>query len=260
MDIDLLSKIVKELILDNDTVALPGLGTFVAELVPASFSDKGYTINPPYRKLHFSGRLDDNDTKIADFYAKSNLMDKTAAEKIISDFFMEMKEVLIMKKVIVFPGLGKLRATKENDFFFVPDEDLDIYPDGFGLQPVSLKTHEKVSVPVSADLSDSITDFKEDKKMINMKKEKTNLSEELEAEKEQQLDELEENQEDEECQDECELGTSSNLKMKTLVVVLLVIACVIMLLLIAFLIMNHFAPDFVNSLLYTEEELQLLKY
>ena len=93
-----------------------------------------------------------------------------------------------------------------------------------------------------------------------MKKEKTNLSEELEAEKEQQLDELEENQEDEECQDECELGTSSNLKMKTLVVVLLVIACVIMLLLIAFLIMNHFAPDFVNSLLYTEEELQLLKY
>ena len=45
MDIDLLSKMVKELILDNDEVSLPGVGSFVAELVPSSFSDKGYTIN-----------------------------------------------------------------------------------------------------------------------------------------------------------------------------------------------------------------------
>ena len=51
MDVDLLSKIIKELILDKDRVVLPGLGCFVAEVVPATFSDKGYTINPPYRKL-----------------------------------------------------------------------------------------------------------------------------------------------------------------------------------------------------------------
>ena len=41
MDIDLLSKMVKELILDNDRVVLPGLGSFVAEVVPSTFSDKG---------------------------------------------------------------------------------------------------------------------------------------------------------------------------------------------------------------------------
>ena len=37
MDIDLLSKMVKELILDNDRVVLPGLGSFVAEIVPSTF-------------------------------------------------------------------------------------------------------------------------------------------------------------------------------------------------------------------------------
>ena len=46
MDIDLLAKMVKEAILDHDVVTLPGVGCFVAELVPSSFSDKGYTINP----------------------------------------------------------------------------------------------------------------------------------------------------------------------------------------------------------------------
>ena len=32
MDIDLFSDIVKNLIVDNDEIALPGLGTFVSEL------------------------------------------------------------------------------------------------------------------------------------------------------------------------------------------------------------------------------------
>ena len=56
MDIDLLAKMVGELILDNDEVSLPGVGTFVAEVMPSSFSDKGYTINPPSRKLSFRQR------------------------------------------------------------------------------------------------------------------------------------------------------------------------------------------------------------
>ena len=37
MDIDLLAKMVKEAILDHDTVTLPGVGCFVAELVPSTF-------------------------------------------------------------------------------------------------------------------------------------------------------------------------------------------------------------------------------
>ena len=45
MDIDLLSRMVKELILDSDEVSLPGVGSFVTELIPATFSDQGYTIN-----------------------------------------------------------------------------------------------------------------------------------------------------------------------------------------------------------------------
>lgn len=149
MDIDLLSKMVKELILDNDKVVLPGLGCFVAETVPAYFSDKGYTINPPYRKLYFRARPDEGDA-LVDFYARSNDLSYEVAEKIIKDFIAELKSVLHVKKAVVFPGLGRLRATKENNIFFIADEDLDIYPEGFGLEPISLKTHQETSEEVSA--------------------------------------------------------------------------------------------------------------
>ena len=140
MDIDLLSKMVKELILDNDRVALPGFGAFVAEIVPSTFSDKGYTINPPYRKLYFRN-TDEEGMELIKFYASSNNVEMAVADKIIRDFVTELKSVLFTRKTVVFPGLGRLRATKENAVFFVADEDLDIYPEGFGLEPISLKTH-----------------------------------------------------------------------------------------------------------------------
>lgn len=153
MDIDLLSKIVKELILDNDEVALPGIGSFIAEIVPSVFSDKGYTINPPYRRLSFRQKGSGDENMVIDFYAKCNNIDTPTASRIIREFLEEMRHVLETKKSIVFPGLGKLRATKENYFFFVADEDLDIYPEGFGLEPISLKTHEETPAEVSATMA-----------------------------------------------------------------------------------------------------------
>ncbi len=149
MDIDLLSRMVKEVILDRDRAVLPGLGTFVAEMVPASFSDRGFTINPPYRRLYFRSRLEE-DTSLAEIYSASNNISLDLAQNILTDFLKELRQVLKEKKVVVFPGLGRLRATKENNFFFVPDEDLDIYPEGFGLEPISLKTHSETKEELSA--------------------------------------------------------------------------------------------------------------
>ncbi len=153
MDIDLLSKIVKEIILDKDEVSLPGVGSFVAEIVPSVFSDKGYTINPPYKRLYFKQRENPDDNSIVELYASSNNLDKEIASGIIQDFLKELRKILEVKKTIIFPGLGKLRATKENYFFFVADENLDIYPKGFGLEPISLKTHEETPSEVSMTMA-----------------------------------------------------------------------------------------------------------
>lgn len=162
MDIDLLSRIVKELITDHDKVGLPGLGAFVAEVVPASFSDKGYTINPPYRRLSFHPDNTEADLLVK-FYSDSNHVPLEASRVYITEFLSELKQVLIQRKTVIFPGLGRLRATKENNFFFVPDEDLDIYPDGFGLQPVSMKYIQGVadSVDIKLSYSDAMRGFED---------------------------------------------------------------------------------------------------
>jgi|LSQX01.3.fsa_nt_gb hypothetical protein len=145
MDIELLSKMIGELVRDRSEVGLPGLGSFVSEFMPASFSDRGYTINPPYKRVTFvPGQAEDDS--LVKLYAQSNDIDEDQSRAILLHFLEETKKVLIDKKTVVFPGLGRLRATRQNNFFFITDESLDIYPEGFGLSPISLKNQEETAV------------------------------------------------------------------------------------------------------------------
>ena len=252
MDIDLLSKMVKELILDNDRVVLPGLGSFVAEIVPSTFSDKGYTINPPYRKLHFRAKPDEG-SELVQFYSETNNVEFAVAERIIKDFISELKPVIHTKKIVVFPGLGRLRATKENNLFFVADEDLDIYPDGFALEPVSLKTHQETREEVAAVVTDlkSILQEPEAEPVVELPEP---VVEEPVVEMPAPEVQVEEIQVEEPVIED--LAKKKGSLKKALIIVL----SIIFVLLLAYAIVGRVAPDFVDSFLYTPEELKILNH
>ena len=260
MDIDLLSKMVKELILDNDRVVLPGLGCFVAEMVPSTFSDKGYTINPPYRRLYFRSRPDQGDA-LTRLYAEANGVEMEIADKIITDFVAELKGVLFTKKTIIFPGLGRLRATKENAVFFVADEDLDIYPAGFGLEPVSLKTHQESAAEVSA----AVVGLKH---ILEEPEPQPESEPEIQPESQPEpviVPELEpepivEQEPQQESTPEPEPAVKPRKAYVKVLVALLVIVLVLAALLGAYIAIAKFAPQWLDTILYTSEELEILNY
>ena len=279
MDIDLLSKMIGELILDHDELSLPGLGTFVAEEVPATFSDKGYTVNPPYRKLSFYQRPE-NDHLLVDFYAGSNNLSFEEASLIIVRFLDEMKSVLKEKKVIVMPGLGRLRATRENNFFFVPDADLDIYPDGFGLRPVSMKNHTESQAELSdavGKLSGMLFEAPADEPSPQPEVQPVPASEPSSQSEVQPVPASEPSpQPESESVTAAEPSAASNEVPETSsesvtapkrpkqlaggLKVLIVIVVLLALALAVYLILARVAPGFVDSLLYSPEELEILNY
>lgn len=243
MDIDILSRMVRELLLDHDKVSLPGLGSFVAEMAPSVISDKGYTINPPYRKLYFREGQGGDELLVA-FYASLAGVEEEVAREVLVTFIAEMRQVLNRQKVIVFPELGRLRATKENNYFFVADEDMDIFPEGLGLEPVSLKAHaaggheEKPS-----EESTGNSDTKEHQEESEAETGEKQGEEEIEA----TLPEGE------------KTGTAHNNKvMKVVLWSVLGAAAAVALLLGAFVLLSHLCPDFIDSLLYSKEELELI--
>ena len=282
MDIDLLSKMVYDLILDNDRVALPGVGCFVAEIVPASFSDKGYTINPPYRKLYLRSKPDDGELLVK-LYAKSNGVAEEDARRILTEFPAEMKDILFTRKVIVFPGLGRLRATRENNLFFVADEALDIYPEGFGLEPLSLKTHKETEQELSAtmdELGDILGSGSVDEPVAEPVSEPSPVAEpvaepvtepvsesfpvaEPVAEPVSEPSPVAEPVADSVAEPVSEPVTGETRKMSPGKIVLITLASLLGLAAVLFgifvLLVNCF-PDFLDSLLYTKEELYIINY
>ena len=271
MDIDLLAKMVKEAILDHDTVTLPGVGCFVAELMPSTFSDKGYTINPPYRRLYFSPKQG-SDTYLVDLYARDNEeVDTDMATRILTEFLSEMKEVLKVKKTVVFPGLGRLRATRENHFFFVADEDLDIFPEGLGLAPLSLKTHvetpEEVATAV-AGLAELIVEPEAEPEPEPVVEPTPEPEPVVEPEPEPVPEPVKEEIPGQAGNDEEKVGNDEKVVGKDEVKkpsrkwlkVLLIVLGVLVALLLLFVVLERIAPGFLDPLLYSKEELQILRY
>ena len=274
MDVDLLSKMIKELILDKDRVVLPGLGCFVAEMVPSAFSDKGYTINPPYRKLSFRSKPDMGD-ELIDFYVEANNLDRDVACRILGDFIRELRQVIFTKKVVVLPGLGRLRATKENHLFFIPEEGLDIYPAGIGLEPISLKTHVETPQEVASAVAglksimeEVIVESVEEK--VIMEDVVETAADEVIAETEVETAEEKVDAEEEQKEKVAPVVAekpkkpvvekpkkSAGKKLLMTFIVLVVLAVVA---LGAFVAVARMMPGVFDSILYTPEELEILNY
>lgn len=288
MDIDLLSKMVKELILEKDKVVLPGLGCFVAEMVPSTFSDKGYTINPPYRRLSFRSKPDMGD-ELIDFYVEANGLDRDVACRILGDFIRELRQVIFTKKVVVLPGLGRLRATKENNLFFIPDEDLDIYPAGVGLEPISLKSHvetpQEVASAISglksimediAGVTEEVTEAEvvepevvEEVPVVEEMPAEEEVSEteesisEVEAEEVVEPTVIEEAEPSEKVKTEPKAEEVKKPKRsvgKRLLISFVVLALVAALLLGAFVGLSRLNPEIFDSILYSPEELEIINH
>ena len=265
---------VGELILDNDEVSLPGVGTFVAEVMPSTFSDKGYTINPPYRRLSFRQR-ESSDGRLVALYARSNGVDERMAASILESFLSELKDTLKVRKTIVFPGLGRLRATRENNFFFVPDEDLNIYPEGFGLEPISLKTHQETEDDVEAAVASLHQILDEPAPAVEEKipvvEEKAPAVEEAAPVPEEMAIPVQEEKvvpvpevekvipvaEEKKAVPVVEETAAPRRGRRWWIAAASVLAATAVLL-VAFVVLARIAPDFIDSILYTQEELDII--
>ena len=259
-------------------------------MVPASFSDRGYTINPPYRRVTFIPSRSEDDS-LVELYAQSNGIDYDQSKAILQHFLEEAKRELLEKKVVVFPGLGRLRSTRQNNFFFITDEDLDIFPDGFGLPAVSLKNHLETKEEVRGKVEElvSLVDGSAPAELpveeVPAAIEETPLLEIAEPDPAELTPIAESSQpapvsepepapeapapapvpEPEKPARPKKVKAPKVRKplpkwLKTTLIVILVLVALAAVALAAFVILAQAAPDFIDSILYTPEELRIINY
>lgn len=307
MDVNLLAQLLRELILDNDRVSLPGMGSFIADIAPAYFSEDGKTIFPPFRRIFFRTTEIWNDEIIEKYYAEKLHLDPDSVKTELQEFFEKFRLDLNVKKNIDLPGFGKMRSTKEGNYFFVAEKGLDIYANAFGLEPISLKLltfdpnsklksrnsknqdegqeqeavqmhseeliSEKDRLMVEAERDAENASSAVNAEMAEPEKETVyDFSEELsdisEEKKETAEVTAEENPQEEGVEDEIISETASVqeeeedpviMKRRKTIIIILSIVIAILVLVIILLIFKEPISDFLDSQLYSPQELELLK-
>ena len=235
MTIESFTSCLEEFIMEHDRLLVPGLGSFTAGLQAATISDNGFTINPPYRKLEFiyGEDLGIGENEQYDYlYSIKEKMDLEKVREELAEIISEIKREVEANSLVELPGLGKLRSLGDGHLFFVMDKDAQIYPEGFALSSVSLKNlvsgipevvaaPKPVEQPVAATEGHNEAVSKEQKVADGLARKKK--------------------------------------RMPVVVKVILWLLGIALLLLAGFMALAYFCPDFIDTLLYSPDEIELLK-
>ena len=250
MTIESFTSCLEEFIMEHDRLLVPGLGSFTAGLQAATISDNGFTINPPYRKLEFiyGEDLGIGENEQYDFlYSIKEKMDLEKVREELAEIISEIKREVEANSLVELPGLGKLRSLGDGHLFFVMDKDAQIYPEGFALSSVSLKNRvsgipevgaapKPVEQPVAATEGHNEAEASETA-------ETTVTAEEAVSKEQKVADGL----------------ARKKKKMPVVVKVILWLLGIALLLLAGFMALAYFCPDFIDTLLYSPDEIELLK-
>lgn len=241
MTIESFTSCLEEFIMEHDRLLVPGLGAFTAGLQAATISDNGFTINPPYRKLEFiyGEDLGIGENEQYDYlYSIKEKMDLEKVREELAEIISEIKREVEANSLVELPGLGKLRSLGDGHLFFVMDKDAQIYPEGFALSSVSLKNRVSGIPEVVAAVAERHNEAE------TFETAEATVTAEDAVSKEQKVAD----------------GLARKKKrMPVVVKVILWLLGIALLLLAGFMALAYFCPDFIDTLLYSPDEIELLK-
>lgn len=250
MTIESFTSCLEEFIMEHDRLLVPGLGSFTAGLQAATISDNGFTINPPYRKLEFiyGEDLGIGENEQYDYlYSIKEKMDLEKVREELAEIISEIKREVEANSLVELPGLGKLRSLGDGHLFFVMDKDAQIYPEGFALSSVSLKNRvsgipEVVAAPKPVEQPMAATEGHNEAEASETA-EPSEPAEEAVSKEQKVADGL----------------ARKKKRMPVVVKVILWLLGIALLLLAGFMALAYFCPDFIDTLLYSPDEIELLK-
>lgn len=239
MTIEEFASILEEFISEYDSVLVSGLGVFHAKLEPAEITDRGFAINPPYRSLSFVGGKDSSTSAfdLGELYSSKYRKQSDSVADELQEVVREIHNSLASESECVLQGIGTLRLIGGEWPVLIPDMSLDIYPEGFGLESVSLKNRQGLTkVPSAVSVLERAAVVKAENVHEKQDEGKVEEKEQVKTEEEKPV-------------------VRKKHPWRWVWISLLVL-CV--LLVAAFFLMARFAPDILDTLLYTPEQLEII--
>lgn len=223
MDLNLLAKTIKESLIENQKAEVPSLGTFLFRISAARISEDEKTILPPSGSISFK-----SDTKVTGESFIRYCSSRTGISVKSTTYEMHncienLKRELAKEKRVHLPELGLLTPDVTEEIIFTPEDEDSICRDIFGFTPVSVKPIKESRQGQEIQTGNSMKTTKKKKTEKNATKRK---------------------------------ATEKKGLSKAMMAAIIAIATIIILS-VAIYLLGRFG--LLDSIIYTEEELELIK-
>ncbi len=144
-----ISTLLIQLFRIHNRISLPGLGAFVAEYQPATFSNDGTHMTPPSKKIVFRTNEVWNDGYLEEALATKENTTKEEAKKELSNYVRQLISELNNGEKVIFNDFGTLYKKLESSYYFELAQGVNLLPESFGLQELDVKPVSTVIPPLT---------------------------------------------------------------------------------------------------------------
>jgi len=140
-----LSPIIRELLLHNEKLVIPGFGALITLNHPAAINKATNILVPPSKEILFDARQKYDDGQLAAIIMKRFKLSETEAMEAISNFVHSLEEQINTQGTALIEGIGNLNKGQSGNLAFQPHADFLNLTGVFGL------TKFEIPVPASSN-------------------------------------------------------------------------------------------------------------
>lgn len=151
-----ISTIFKEVLLKEDNITVPGLGTLEATYQPAQLDEKSGVIYPPTKLVKLNlDKTDDPDDSLLKYVVEANKVSDVDARAAIADFVKDVKAKVAAKSSVTLEDVGTLEQG-DNGAIVLKAMPSKLSIDNYGMDTVEVEpvpASERVAAAVVAPTS-----------------------------------------------------------------------------------------------------------
>ena len=132
-----INTIIQDLLIKNNKVVIPGLGTFSLKYTPAEVYQYSHRVTPPSYQLIFSENIDFSDNSLVNAYAKEFKESPDGAKNEINNWVGNINSTLNKGVPFQMEELGTLKK-ENNKINFEADKNSVLFADFYGLEAIKM--------------------------------------------------------------------------------------------------------------------------
>ena len=251
MNVELLSKVFREVIMRYGELILPFMGSVELIDVPANFSEDGMVVCPPSKRLSFNNFNLNSNNNLAEVYSSFANLPLLEARAEVAGQVEQIRKLLAEKGSFSIDGFATLSYSASNGYSVEADPSFELSTDTYGLDKIEFERQQRgVAEPMQEQEKNSVQESVQEpvKESVQQQEEEIKKKEpvkEIKADK----------KESSKRQKEQRLSPA----IKALMWVAIIVALIALLLFIVIFFKEPLMP-LLEKLLYTKEELEIIHF